>query len=317
MKILVTGGSGMVGRAISEIVTEYNNELEWVFTNSKEVDLRDYNQTLTFLQKCRPTYVIHLAANVGGLYKNMNCKIDMFNDNMLINMNVVKACHKVDIQRMICCLSTCIFPDKVDKHPIVEQMLHLGPPHHSNDAYAYSKRMLHILCNLYNESYNREYICVIPCNIYGTHDNFNLEDAHVIPALIHKAYIAQRDNTDFIIKGSGKVLRQFINSKDVAKLCIWLLLNYKETEPVILAPTSVYSIGNVVDLIRKYTQLSYRQIVYDESYPDGQYIKRVSNHKFMELYRKIEKQDYKFIPFEEGLKSTVEWFKNEYDTVKT
>lgn len=79
----------------------------------------------------------------------------------------------------------------------------------------------------------------------------------------------------------------------------------------------MYSIGNVVDLIRKYTQLSYRQIVYDESYPDGQYIKRVSNHKFMELYRKIEKQDYKFIPFEEGLKSTVEWFKNEYDTVKT
>lgn len=317
MKILVTGGSGMVGRAISEIVTEYNNELEWVFTNSKEVDLRDYNQTLTFLQKCRPTYVIHLAANVGGLYKNMNCKIDMFNDNMLINMNVVKACHKVDIQRMICCLSTCIFPDKVDKHPIVEQMLHLGPPHHSNDAYAYSKRMLHILCNLYNESYNREYICVIPCNIYGTHDNFNLEDAHVIPALIHKAYIAQRDNTDFIIKGSGKALRQFINSKDVAKLCIWLLLNYKETEPVILAPTQVYSIADVVDLIRKYTQLSYRQIVYDESYLDGQYIKHVSNHKFMELYRKIEKQDYKFIPFEEGLKSTIEWFKNEYDTVRT
>lgn len=317
MKILVTGSSGMVGRAISEIVSEYNNEWEWVFTTSKEVDLRDYNQTLTFLQKCRPTHVIHLAANVGGLYKNINCKIDMFNDNMLINMNVVKACNEVDIQRMICCLSTCIFPDKVDKYPIVEQMLHLGPPHYSNDAYAYSKRMLHILCNLYNKSYNREYICIIPCNIYGTHDNFNLEDAHVIPALVHKAYIAHRDNTDFIIKGSGKALRQFINSKDVAKLCIWLLLNYKETEPVILAPTQVYSIADVVDLIRKYTQLSYRQIVYDESYLDGQYIKRVSNHKFMELYRKIEKQDYKFIPFEEGLKSTIEWFKNEYDTVRT
>lgn len=317
MKILVTGGSGMVGRAIFEIVNEYNNEWEWVFTSSKDVDLRDYNQTLTFLQKCRPTYVIHLAANVGGLYKNMNYKVDMFNDNMLINMNVVKGCNEVGIQRMICCLSTCIFPDKVDKYPIKEEILHFGPPHHSNDAYAYSKRMLHILCNLYNESYNREYICVIPCNIYGTHDNFNLEDAHVIPALIHKAFIAHRDNTDFIIKGSGKALRQFINSKDVAKLCIWLLLNYKETEPVILAPTQVYSIADVVDLIRKYTQLSYRQIVYDESYLDGQYIKRVSNHKFMELYRKIEKQDYKFIPFEEGLKSTIEWFKNEYDNART
>ena len=103
----------------------------------------------------------------------------MFENNLTINMNVVKCCHKYNVQRAIFCLSTCIFPDKVS-YPITEDMLHEGPPHNSNYGYAYSKRMLQIQCQIYNQDYNREYICVIPTNIYGEHDNFSLMDAHVI-----------------------------------------------------------------------------------------------------------------------------------------
>lgn len=314
VKILVTGGSGMVGQAIKNLITDTRvDEEEWLFISSKDVDLVDYNTTWSFFKNWNPTYVIHLAANVGGLYKNLYSNVDMFYDNMMINMNVLKVCNEIGVEKMICCLSTCIFPNEVDKYPITEKMLHLGEPHPSNKGYAYSKRMLQVLCSMYNENYNRKYICVIPCNIYGPYDNFNINDAHVIPALIHKAYIAHRDNDAFIINGSGKALRQFIHSEDVGKLCIWLLFNYQETESIILAPKQSYSIKDVVDMIRKYTQLNYKQIVYDETFTDGQYLKPVSNYKLLELYQNIEKQEYKFISFENGLKATIEWFKTNYD----
>lgn len=318
MKVLVTGGSGMVGQAIKKLIDIRVDEEEWLFISSKDVNLTDYDSTFNFFQSWNPTHVIHLAANVGGLYKNLASNIDMYYDNTLINMNVLKACNEIGVEKIICCLSTCIFPDKVDKYPINEKMLHLGPPHSSNEGYAYSKRMLEVLCCMYNEHFNRKYMCIIPCNIYGPHDNFNIDNAHVIPALIHKAYIAYRDNDTFIIKGSGKALRQFIHSEDVAKICIWLLFNCQEIEPIILAPAlkETYAIKDIVDMIRKYTNLSYNQIVYDETFTDGQYIKPVSNHKFLELYKKIEKQEYKFISLDDGLKTTGEWFKVNYDVCR-
>lgn len=317
--ILVTGGSGMVGQAIKKLIDTRVDEEEWLFISSKDVDLKDYESTLAFFKSWNPTHVIHLAANVGGLYKNLSSNIEMFSDNIMINMNVLKVCNEIGVEKMICCLSTCIFPDEVDKHPITEKMLHLGPPHPSNKGYAYSKRMLEVLCSMYNENFNRKYACIIPCNIYGPYDNFNVDDAHVIPALIHKAYIAHRDNDTFIIKGSGKALRQFIHADDVGKLCIWLLFNGQELiEPIILSPPpkQSYSIKDVVDMIRKYTGLNYKQVVYDETFTDGQYLKPVSNHKFTELYKKIEKQEYKFISFEQGLQTTVEWFKENYDVCR-
>lgn len=311
MKVLVTGGSGMVGQAIRKLVE--NKEEEWLFLSSKDVDLTDYSSTFTFFEKYKPNFVIHLAANVGGLYKNMDSNIEMFYDNTIINMNVLKVCNEIGVEKMICCLSTCIFPNEVDKFPITEKMLHLGLPHPSNQGYAYSKRMLEVLCNMYNDKFNRKYTCIIPCNIYGPHDNFNIEDAHVIPALVHKAYIAYRDNDTFIIKGSGKALRQFVHVDDIAKICIWLLFNYDGTDSFIIAPKKPYSITDVVDMIRKYTNLKYNQVVYDNVSSDGQYLRLVSNHRWLELYKRIEDKEYKFISLEEGLKTTIEWFKENYE----
>ena len=126
MKILITGGTGMVGKAINDLI---NGTYECRFLSSKDIDLRKYESTYYYFRDYQPTHVIHLAANVGGLYKNMANNVELFHDNMLINMNVLKVCNKLEIQRVVCCLSTCIFPDKVDKYPITEKMLHLGPPH--------------------------------------------------------------------------------------------------------------------------------------------------------------------------------------------
>ena len=185
MKILVTGGTGLVGNGIKSISENYN--YQFIFLSSKDCNLLDYDKTDLFFSITRPDFIIHCAANVGGLYKNMNYKVEMLENNLIINYNILKLSHKYKVKKLICILSTCIFPDKTT-YPIDETMLHNGPPHNSNDAYAYAKRLMETHVNAYNQQYNTNFVCVIPTNIYGKHDNFSLENAHVLPALIHKCY---------------------------------------------------------------------------------------------------------------------------------
>ena len=191
MIILVTGGTGLVGQAIQKIKNSYS-EYSFYFLGSQDADLTSYLETRKIFEKVSPQYVIHLAACVGGLFKNMNYKVDMYEKNILINFNVLKVCHELKVSKVVSCLSTCIFPDKTS-YPINENMLHDGPPHDSNDAYAYAKRMLEIQSKAYQQQYNDNFICVIPTNIYGEHDNYSLEDGHVIPSLIHRCYLAKKN----------------------------------------------------------------------------------------------------------------------------
>lgn len=146
MKILVTGGSGLVGKGIKKISNNFNHE--FIFLSSKDCDLLKYEATYKLFEKEKPDYVIHLAANVGGLFQNMNFKVDMLEKNLLINYNVLKCSHEFKVKKVISCLSTCIFPDKTS-YPINEKMLHDGPSHFSNDSYAYTKKMLEIHSKAY------------------------------------------------------------------------------------------------------------------------------------------------------------------------
>ena len=224
-KLLITGGNGLVGSALQKVI---NYDLyETKFLSSKECNLSNYEDTYNLFKSFNPNYVIHLAASVGGLFKNMNYKVNMLEDNLLINFNVLKCSHIFKVEKLINCLSTCIFPDKTT-YPINEDMLHDGPPHISNDAYAYAKRLLEIHSKAYREQYNDNFICVIPTNIYGDHDNYSLEDGHVIPSLIHKCYLSKEKDEDFIVRGTGNPLRQFINSLDLGRLILWTLEEYNE-----------------------------------------------------------------------------------------
>ena len=227
--ILITGGTGLVGKAIQTVSTNY--DYKFIFLSSKDCDLTSYSNTLYTFSSYNPDYVIHLAACVGGLFKNMAYKVDMYEKNILINLNVLKVCHEIKVKKLISCLSTCIFPDKTT-YPINETMLHNGPPHTSNDAYAYAKRMLEVQSRAYQEQYGDNFICIIPTNIYGSYDNFNLQDSHVIPGLIHKCYLAKKENKPFVIAGSGTPLRQFIYSEDLAILILWTIENYYEKESI-------------------------------------------------------------------------------------
>ena len=305
MKILVTGGSGLVGKAIQNIQHLYN--YTFIFISSKDCNLENYNSTKELFNDIKPDYVIHLAACVGGLFKNLKYKVDMIEKNMMINHNVLKCAYEHNVKKVISCLSTCIFPDKTT-YPINENMLHNGPPHNSNDAYAYAKRLLEIQSRAYQEQYGKDFICVIPTNIYGRHDNFSLEDGHCIPSLIHRCYIAKQNNIPFKVLGTGKPLRQFIYSIDLAKLMLWALKDYNKKDTIILSvgEESEVSIKTVALEIAK--QFNYNNIEFDTSYSDGQYKKTADNSKLIKLHG-----DYNFITIEEGIKETVEWFITNYN----
>lgn len=211
----------------------------------------------------------------------MREKVELFEDNININNNVLKCSYLLGVKKVISCLSTCIFPDSVE-YPIKEEYLHLGPPHSSNAEYAYAKRMLEVLSNAYNIQYNTKFINIIPTNIYGPHDNFNLEDSHVIPGLIHKFYLAKQNNNDVVIKGSGLAYRQFIYSEDLAKL-ILLILESNINESLILSPSEEYSIKEIVNIIAESFNFT-GKIIFDSKYSDGQLKKTVSNEKLMKYF---------------------------------
>ena len=309
MKILVTGGSGLVGSALQSISMNYH--YNFTFVSSSDCDLTNYQDTLQLFNNIKPDYVIHLAAFVGGLFKNMNNKVDMFENNIIINTNVLKCAHLVDVKKCISCLSTCIFPNKT-KYPIDETMLHSGPPHSSNDAYAYAKRMLEIQSNAYNEQFNRNFICIIPTNIYGPHDNFHLDDAHVIPALIHQCYLAKQNNKPFVVKGTGRPLRQFIFSIDLAELIMWTLEKYNSKKSLIISvdKNDEISIKNIALLIAK--EFNYdNNISFDSNYSDGQYKKTADNSKLLKYHG-----PFKFTKINEGIKKSVDWFINNYNSCR-
>jgi GDP-L-fucose synthase len=301
-KILITGGSGLVGNAIKNISKDYN-KYQFIFVSSKDYDLTRFEDTQEMFEEHHPNYVIHLAAYVGGLYKNMNNKVEMLEKNLMINYNVIKCSHDYHVEKLISCLSTCIFPDKTT-YPIREDMLRNGAPHDSNYAYAYAKRMIELHSRAYRENYGDNFICITPCNIYGPYDNFSLEDGHVLPSLIHKCYLAKKNNEDFIIRGTGKPLRQFIYSYDLAKIIMILFdKNINDDNIIISSPEeSEISIETVGRIIAKNYEYEHR-IIFDSNYSDGQYKKTVSVDKLKNIIG-----DFQYTSIENGIHDSVKWF---------
>lgn len=264
--VMVTGGTGLVGRAIQAVVGENDKHKEekWIFLSSKDADLTDYASTKAVFEKHKPTHVIHLAAMVGGLFKNMSYNLDFLRKNLAINDNVLQCSHESNVQKCVSCLSTCIFPDKTT-YPIDETMIHNGPPHSSNYGYSYAKRMIDVQNRGYHDQHGRNFTSVIPTNIYGAYDNYHLKDSHVIPGLIHKIYNAKKNGTDLTAWGTGSPLRQFIYSKDLARLFIWTLEEYDSIEPIILSvpEESEVSIKDIVHMVAKAADFKGKIVVSD------------------------------------------------------
>lgn len=298
MTKVITGGSGLIGSAFKDGVK----------LNSKR-DLRDYDKARFAIAMYKPDIVIHCAAKVGGVGANMKFPADFFMDNIRMNTNVIQACHELKIPKLVSFLSTCVFPDDVE-YPLDETKIELGPPHHSNFAYAYAKRMADVQIRAFNKQYGTEYFSVIPCNVYGPNDNYNLESGHVIPMLIHKCYLAKKNRKTFEVWGDGTPLREFVYSKDVANIVDLLVQKYTGTEPVIISNPTEYSIKQVVDLIVEYMGFK-GKVKWLTDKPNGQHRKPSSNAKLLSIIG-----DYEFTTLEKGLKESIEWFILNYPNVR-
>lgn len=169
MRCMVTGGSGLVGKAIENVVGQDARPGEtWIFLSSRDGDLRKKEDVVALFEKHRPTHVIHLAAMVGGLFKNLKYKVEFYRENILMNDNIMECSKDFKVTKLVSCLSTCIFPDKTT-YPIDETMIHNGPPHDSNAGYAYSKRMIDVMNKCYKEEYGCNFTSIVPSKFIAIH----------------------------------------------------------------------------------------------------------------------------------------------------
>lgn len=306
MNVMVTGGTGMVGKAIQKL------RPNWIYLSSKECNLYEKDAFQWQITRYNPTHVIHLAARVGGVKGNTEFVGDFCMDNQVINNNVLLPCVlEPRIKKVVSLLSTCVYPNKnYVKYPLTEDQLHNGPPHYSNFGYAYAKRMIEIQSRAYNVQYGKnKFSCAIPNNIYGNHDNFDLENGHVIPAIIRKVYEAKQTGSPPAFWGNGTALREFTHSSDIARALIYMietdapnLMNIGTTEQL-----SIQSVVSGICDALEYTGT----IEWDTSAPAGQYRKPSSNAKFLK-----ENPSFTYTPFEEGIKEVCKWYKATYPNVR-
>lgn len=306
-KLLITGGTGMVGSAIKKL------NIDAICVGSNDFDLRSEEQTNSLFSLYNPKYVIHLAAKVGGIKANTDFVADFYTENIAINTNILNFSKKYGVKKLISILSTCVYPDvNYVKYPLSEDQLHLGPPHESNFGYAYAKRMLDVQSRAFNKQYGTKFICAIPNNIFGENDLFDINYGHVIPSVIRKIWEAKLNNKNVILWGDGSALREFTYSLDIARALLFLInIDTPINSPINIGNTKEYSIKNIAEKIANLLDFG-GKIIWDTLKPSGQYRKSSSNEKFLNLG--FEKKLYTEIDV--GLKNTCDWFKKNYPNIR-
>lgn len=266
-KIYIAGHNGMVGSAIyRKLLAEgYSN---FVFRDINELDLRNQQQVGDFFKSEKPEYVILAAAKVGGINANNSFKADFIYDNLMIEANIIQASFANKVQKLLFLGSSCIYP-KLAPQPIKEEYLLTGLLEPTNDAYAIAKIAGIQLCKAYREQHGCNYISVMPTNLYGPNDNFDLQHSHVMPAIIRKMVDAKLNNKPSVeIWGSGNPLREFLYVEDLADACYFLLLNYNEPDIVNIGTGEDISIRNLALLIKDIVGYN-GSLTFNTQMPDG------------------------------------------------
>ena len=295
MKILVTGGTSMVGKHLKKYLPDA------IYLSSKDCNLKNQREARDLLFQVRPDKVVHLAAKVGGIMDNILNPVDFFEDNVMMNTNILKYSYQSRVKQFIGILSTCIYPDKVDEnlYPMKEEVLHLGAPTPTNFAYGYAKRCLAVQIEAYNKQYNTNYNYLIPCNLYSELDHFEGNKAHFLSSLINKIFLAKQNNQKSItLMGSGLPLRQFMYAEDLAKV-IYLFISKDIKESCNVCTNEIKSIKEIAEIALRACEADHLEIVWDENKPDGQYRKDASSEKLLNILK-----DFNFTSLEKGIKST-------------
>jgi GDP-L-fucose synthase len=303
-KIYVAGHRGLVGSAIMRKLKKekYKN---LVYRTSSELDLRRQEKVEEFFEKENPEYVILAAAKVGGIQANDTYSAEFLYDNLMIESNVIETAYQNNIKKLLFLGSSCIYPKFADQ-PMKEDYLLSGKLESTNEGYAVAKITGIKLCEHYNKQYGTNFISVMPTNLYGPNDNFDLETSHVLPALIRKFHEAKVNNEDeVVIWGTGKPRREFLHVDDLADSLLFLMNNYSGDQFVNVGVGKDIPILELAELIKDIVGFE-GEIVNDLSKPDG------TPRKLLDVTRLNDLGWEAQISLEEGIKDTYQWFKENY-----
>lgn len=292
--IYVAGHRGMVGSAIVNRLHElgYNNILTSL---SKELDLRNQQAVFDFFEIHKPEYVFMAAAKVGGILANDTYRGEFLYDNLMIEANVIEASRRIEVKKLLFLGSSCIYP-KLAPQPLKEEYLLTGLLEHTNEPYAVAKIAGIKMCEAYRDQYGCNFISVMPTNLYGPNDNYDLNNSHVMPALISKMHTAKLNNASSVtIWGTGKPLRELMHVNDLADACVFLMLNYNDREFINIGYGEDISIKDLALLIKKLVGFE-GEIIHDLTKPDGTPRKLMDSTKLRSLGWTPK------IPLEEGIR---------------
>jgi GDP-L-fucose synthase len=295
-RVLITGGTGLVGRALSSALTSEG------FSNiasigSRDCDLRDSAAVSRLMSEVSPDYVFHLAARVHGIGGNMRYKSDILVDNVLINTNVIEHSRRAGAKKIVAMGSGCVYPELKGQVELFEEQVWIGPPHPSEDSYAHSKRLMLAQLNAAQEQYGLSSAFVISGNLYGPHDSFNAEEGHVIPSLVAKFFTAKREGEPVKVWGSGVAIRDFSYCDDTAAALIAILRNIEG--PVNMGSGMHHPISDIVDTLHEITKAP---VVWDSSKPDGQLVRYYNLGKLLSTGFKAK------VELADGIRQTYEWY---------
>ncbi|WP_281268685.1 GDP-L-fucose synthase [Paranoxybacillus vitaminiphilus] len=299
-KIYIAGHRGLVGSAILRKL-QADGYTNLVYKTSQELDLRDKNQVDEFFAEEKPEYIFLAAAKVGGIVANNEYPADFIRDNLMIQTNVIDAAYRNGVKKLLFLGSTCIYP-KFAPQPLKEEYLLTGELEPTNEPYAIAKIAGIKMCQSYNRQYGTKYISVMPTNLYGPNDNFDLHTSHVLPALIRKFHEAKENNAPYVeVWGTGTPRREFLYSDDLADACVFLMNNYEGNEIVNVGVGEDISIKELAEKIKNI--VGYQgEIKFDTTKPDGTPRKLVDVSKINALGWKAS------ISLEEGLQKAYQWF---------
>lgn len=302
-KILITGGAGFLGSHLIKRLIERGISKENIsIPRSKRLDLR-------ILENCKKAVkgidiVIHLAGNVGGIGYNKKKPGELFYDNLIMGVQLMEEARKAGVQKFVGIGTICQYP-KYTEVPFKEEDLWNGYPEETNAPYGLAKKMLLVQTQAYREQYGFNGIHLMPVNLYGPGDNFDPESSHVIPSLIKKFVDArERGDSEVVVWGTGKPTREFLYVYDAAEAIILATEKYNKSDPVNIGSSFEISIKNLAELIKKLTGFK-GKIVWDRLKPDGQPRRKLDTNR--------AKKEFGFeslVPFEEGLKETINWYEN-------
>jgi GDP-L-fucose synthase len=300
-KVVVTGGAGFLGRFIVERLQSYKG-IEVFVPRSRDYNLVDESDIKRLLSKVRPDLVIHLAAVVGGIGANQKNPGKFFYENLMMGVQLIHQSLQHDVKKFVAIGTVCAYP-KFTPTPFREDDLWNGYPEETNAPYGLAKKMMLVQAQSYRQQYDFNTIFLLPANLYGPGDNFDLESSHVIPALIRKCIEARDANRSFIEAwGTGEASREFLYVDDCADGVIRAAATYNESEPVNIGTGSEIKISELVQLIARLTRFE-GEIRWQHDKPDGQPRRR------LDVSRAVEKFGFQAqVPLEEGLRRTIQWY---------